>query len=118
MPTPSAYRVLAGRMAEWEGAFREYAERLCRDPLVLEAYLVGSRARGDHLPYSDYDVAVVVPAGADKLEAAERLRALRRRPFPLDLVVLDEEEARSPLFRRMLEEGRPLCRRGRPGGRA
>ena len=113
MPTPSIYQVLARRMAEWEEAFRGYVERLCRDPLVLEAYLVGSRARGDNLPYSDYDVAVIVPPGTDKLEAAERLRLLKRRPFPLDLIVIDREEAREPLYRRMLEEGKPLCKRRR-----
>ncbi len=102
---------MARRLSErWE-AFREYVERLCREEVVLEAYLVGSRARGDHLPYSDYDVVIVVPRGIDKLEAAERLRKLRRRSFPLDLIVLHRDETRDPLFEEMLREGKKLCRK-------
>lgn len=111
MPTPSLYRVLAERMKGWEEAFREYVERLCRDPAVLEAYLVGSRARGDNLPYSDYDVVVIVPPDRDRLEEAVRLRRLRRRGFPLDLLVLHPDEARDPVYREMLRVAKPLCRK-------
>ena len=82
--------------------------------MVLEAYLIGSRARGDHLPYSDYDVVVVVPPGIDKLEAAERLRKLRRRPFPLDLIVLHSDEARDPLSAEILREEKSYARSNRP----
>ena len=110
LPTPSLYRVMARRLSEWEEAFREYVERLCREEIVLEAYLVGSRARGDYLPYSDYDVVVVVPPGIDKLEAAEKLRKLRKRSFPLDLIVLHRDEAQDPLFAEMLREGKKLCK--------
>ena len=102
---------MARRLSEWEKAFREYVERLCREEMVLEAYLVGSRARGNHLPYSDYDVVVVVPPGIDKLEAAERLRKLRRRPFPLDLIVLHSDEARDPLSAEILREEKKLCKK-------
>ncbi len=111
LSTPSLYRVMARRLSEWEEAFREYVERLCQEDMVLEAYLVGSRARGDHLPYSDYDVVVVVPPGIDKLEASERLRKLRKRSFPLDLIVLHSDETRDPLFAEMLREGKVLCRK-------
>jgi len=105
------YRVMTRRLSEWEEAFREYVERLCREEIVLEAYLVGSRARGDNLPYSDYDVVVVVPPSIDKLEAAERLRKLRKRSFPLDLIVLHGDEAEDPLFEEMLREGKRLCKK-------
>jgi len=102
-------RALARRLQGWEEAFRLFAERLCRHPLVAEAYLVGSRARGGWLPYSDYDVLVVVEDGVDPLEAAEELRRLRGEGFPLDLLVVERSRLRDPLIARMLEGARKLC---------
>ncbi len=100
------------RLRSWERNFHDYVEKLCRDPNVLEAYLVGSRARGNHLPYSDYDVAVVVRNGLDKLTEAERLRRLREKPFPLDLIFVWESELGDPIYAKMLENAKPLCRGG------
>ena len=105
----SFYRRMAGRPRECEEAFREYVEKLCRHPLVLEAYLVGSRARGDHLPYSDYDIVVVIPDGVDKVEAAVVLRMLRERSFPLDLIPLYPGEKSDPLYVEMLRDAKRLC---------
>ncbi|GAB6148251.1 nucleotidyltransferase domain-containing protein [Stetteria hydrogenophila] len=108
MRTPNL-RVYAERMKAWEGAFREFVEVLCRNGNVLEVYLSGSRARGNSLPYSDYDVVVIVREARDPVEEAVRLRRLRRRSFPLDLLVLTPSEARDPLYRGMLEGAVRLC---------
>ena len=120
MRTPSIYRVLAERLKRWEGSFRNYVRRLCREDIVIEVYLVGSRARGNSLPYSDYDVVAIVPDNVDKLDAVVELRKLRSEPFPLDLVVLNLSDTRDPIFKRMLEEGVKLCSKSHlvPQGRA
>ncbi len=102
---------MAWRPVKWEEAFRRYVEKLCKHPLVLEAYLVGSRARGDNLSYSDYDVAVIIPEDVDKLDAAVVLRRLRDEPFPLDIIPLYPEDKNDPLYRKMLEEAKKLCQR-------
>jgi predicted nucleotidyltransferase len=112
MQTPNIYRVLAERLKRWESSFRDYIRKLCKEDIVIEAYLVGSRARGDNLPYSDYDVVVIVPDGIDKLDAVVKLRRLRNEPFPLDLIVLNLSDVRDPIFKRMLEEGVRLCNKG------
>ena len=109
MQTPNLYQVLARRLKQWEEAFNDFVKALCRDPNVLKAYLVGSRARGEALPYSDYDVVVVVPDGLDKLEEAVRLRRLRERPFPLDLIVIHVSEENDKLYEKMMEKARRLC---------
>ncbi len=70
--------------------------------------LFGSRARGDSLPYSDYDVAVVLDHVEDRLRVAEELAKLKPSKLPLDLVVLEAGDLRDPLVARMLEECRVL----------
>jgi HEPN domain-containing protein/predicted nucleotidyltransferase len=111
-PRTSSYHVFASRLSSWERGFKAYVERLCGDPSVLEAYLVGSRARGDNLPGSDYDVLVAVRDGTDKLEAAFRLRRLRGEDiFPLDLIVVWESELNDPVYAEMLRGARSLCSR-------
>ena len=45
MPTPNL-KPYRERMAEWDAAFRSYVSELCSHPLVVNAYLVGSRSRG------------------------------------------------------------------------
>ena len=109
MQTHSLYRVLAKRIREWNDGFREFVERLCREEIVIEAYLVGSRARGDNLPYSDYDVLVVVPDDLDKIEAAIKLRRLRRKSFPLDLIVLWASETADKVYAEMMRGAKKLC---------
>ncbi len=109
---PNVYRILAERFRSWNRAFEEFVERLCREEIVLEAYLVGSRARGDNLPYSDYDVVVVIPPTLDKLDVIVKLRLLRTGSFPLDLIALYPDELEDPLYREMLRYAKRICIRG------
>jgi len=55
-------------------------------------YLFGSRARGDARPDSDFDLAVVVPDGSQRLRIAmksyESLAAVHDRTVGVDVVVL------------------------------
>lgn len=50
---------------------------MCSSGLVEEAYLVGSRARGDWTSSRGFDVAVVVGDDADPVDVATRVRLLR-----------------------------------------
>jgi predicted nucleotidyltransferase len=66
--------------------------------------LFGSSARGDHLPYNDYDVALVLRDEdyADKVGVAEEARTLRPPGLSLDPVVLCVSELGDPLVKQML----------------
>jgi len=50
---------------ETEGAVRKFIARIPVDLPVERVLLYGSRARGDHGPDSDADVAVILRQGAD-----------------------------------------------------
>ncbi|MEM1632237.1 MAG: nucleotidyltransferase domain-containing protein [Thermofilum sp.] len=98
----------AKRVAEWQEAFEQYVEEARRSGLVKELYLISSRARGEHLPSSDFDLLAVVSRGADPLEVAEKLRLLKKRSLPLDIVVLTEEELEDPIYSEMLRGRKKL----------
>jgi len=59
-----------------------------RFPEIAEAYLFGSRARGDHKPRSDIDLAVKAPALAPETLAAlaDYLNEETLLPYFIDLV--------------------------------
>ena len=111
METPRIYEIYAEKLKTYEEAFREFVEVLCKSDKVVEAFLVGSRARGDNLPYSDYDIVVVVPNNTDKLLVAEELRRLRRKSFPLDLIPIYKDELDDPIYSEMLRHAKKLCNR-------
>lgn len=88
---------------------------LARRPEVLEAYLFGSRGRGDASPDSDVDVAVFVdraalpeaPFGYVAELTTELIRALGRND--VDVVLLND--ASPLLYHRVLRDGRRLLSR-------
>ncbi len=59
---------------------RTVAQAVAEIQGVERVLLFGSRARGDHLPHSDIDLLVVVPADRKRPEAIEDVadRAVRR----------------------------------------
>ena len=117
MVIPKVYKVYRRRIAEHDIAFKEFVEVLCRNEIVLEVYLVGSRARGDYLPYSDYDIVVVIPDNKDKLTVIEQLRRLRKKSFPLDLIALHSSELNDPIYSEMLKYAKKLCSKRKTNGR-
>ena len=56
---------MTGIDPETENAVSRFIARIPGDVRVDQAILYGSRARGDHGPGSDADVALIVPHGAD-----------------------------------------------------
>jgi predicted nucleotidyltransferase len=103
------YRLMRDRVSRMEEDFRVFVEELCRSGLAKEVYLVGSRARGDSMPYSDYDIVLVIGGEIDPLDVVEKVRLTRRARVPLDVVVLREDELRDPVYGEMLKYKRKLC---------
>ncbi len=93
----------ARKMKKEGELLREYAGRISSRHLRSAVVLFGSRARGDYLPYSDYDVAVILEDVGDKLAAIEEFRRLKPRGLPLDLLVIRVDELSDPLVSKMLE---------------
>ncbi len=97
---------MARRLAELnrglDGLLHSYVEALKRVYPASAVLLFGSRARGDHLPYSDYDVALVLPSVGDPLAEAVRARSLKPPRLPADVLVLALDQLRDPLVERML----------------
>jgi predicted nucleotidyltransferase len=103
------YELMRDRVSRVEEDFRVFVEELCRSGLAKEVYLVGSRARGDSMPYSDYDIVLIVGSEVDPLHVVEKVRLTRRARVPLDVVVLREDELGDPLYGEMLKYKRRLC---------
>ncbi len=97
------------RVSEYEKRFREFIDVLCRSGLAEEMYLVGSRARGDNMPSSDFDIALVIDDDRDPVEVAVKARLLRRESFPLDIVVLRRSEVSDRIYSEMLKHSKKLC---------
>ncbi len=70
--------------------------------------LFGSRSAESHLPYSDYDVMVILEEVSDKLATIEELRRMKPRGLPLDLLVFQMDELSDPLVSNMLEKCKVL----------
>lgn len=96
-------RSRAELLRQQDQLLEEFVKRVVERLSPCAVLLFGSRARGDHMPYSDFDVAVIVGSAGDKLPLLEELRALKPRGFSLDLVILELEELNDPLVRAMLK---------------
>ena len=79
-----------------------FVEELASRYGEVAVVLFGSRARGSALPYSDYDVAVVLRSADDKVELVEEVYKLKPPELPADIVVLELEELSDPIVERML----------------
>jgi predicted nucleotidyltransferase len=101
--------VMGKRVSEYEKRFREFIDELCRSGLAEEVYFVGSRARGDNIPSSDFDVVLVIDDDRDPVEVTIKARLLRREAFPLDIVVLRRSEVGDRIYSEMLKHSKKLC---------
>lgn len=91
-------------------AIAQIVERLARRAEVRRAILFGSRARGDHQPRSDIDLAVDAPeASPHQWQAIEEIVDEAETLLPIDLVRLDT--APPELRERIVAEGRTLLER-------
>jgi predicted nucleotidyltransferase len=76
------YSRLAERVRRYSDLFEEFIKDLCSSGLVEEVYLVGSRARGDYVESSDFDVVVIIKDYEDPLDIAMRVRLLKSQVYP------------------------------------
>lgn len=82
---------------------REYVERVSRNVRLYAAILFDSRARGDHGPWSDYDILLIGDFNEDCMERLKKLIDLADNiKIPIELHPYRLEEAI-----RMLEKGNP-----------
>jgi len=100
---------MAKVIREQDKLLRVFIERVKAAHPEARVYLIGSRARGDNLPYSDYDVLIILPKVDDRIETITRLRRLKPLGLNLDLLVLEESETRDPLVKKMLEGAKRLA---------
>ena len=94
----------------------ELARRLALHPAVERVWLFGSRARGDHFPRSDIDLAIEAP-GIDRGEWAALHLDLEEEADTLlliDCVLIDDLP--ESFRRRVHREGKLLYERGNPAG--
>ena len=96
------------RVREEEALLKKYVRRITATFPKCAVLLFGSRAKGEHLPYSDYDLTVVLNEVKDKVSLIEILRRLKPRGLPLDLIVIEKEELSDPLIKKMLEGSKTL----------
>jgi predicted nucleotidyltransferase len=90
-----------------------FIDRLKALPFVEAIYLYGSRARGDHSPRSDIDLAILCPYASHKdwlkvLEIVEESDTL----LEIDCIRLDELKDGDRLRERILRQGRKLHQKG------
>ncbi len=96
------------KVRESNRLFQEYVNK------IKEAYprstiiLYGSRARGDYLPYSDYDLAIILESVEDKFRVIEEIRSLKPLGLDLDLIILSPRDLEDPIIKNMLRHSKML----------
>src|ERR1700761_4976104 len=106
--------------SETRGALRSFLARLPKELRVEHALLYGSRARGNHRPDSDADLALILTAQADDWELLWNLSGLAYDVYVetgvmIQPVLLSSEDWAHPdgfirpsLLRNITREGIPL----------
>jgi predicted nucleotidyltransferase len=90
-----------------------FIDRLKVLPFVEAIYIYGSRARGDHSPRSDIDLALLCPSASRKdwlkvLEIIEESDTL----LQIDCIRLDEVKDGDSLKEKILRQGKSLYQKG------
>ena len=96
-------KYLARKRRESDKLLREYIERLKQVIPNSVILLFGSRAKGEHLPYSDYDIAVILEKVDNKISTIEELRKLKPRGLNLDLTIILTSELKDKIVQEMLK---------------
>jgi len=98
---------LRERLRKLDRIFEEYISLLSRTYPESTILLFGSRARGNNLPYSDYDLMIIIKLRDSRDKLAEAIKAYNLKPtqLPIDLLVVDVEELDDPIVAKMLERG-------------
>lgn len=65
---------------------------------------------GQELPYSDYDLAIILKDVEDTLSIIESIRMLKPKCLGADIVVLSIKDIRDPIVVKMLDKSKVLYR--------
>ena len=79
---------------------RELAERYRG-----EAYIFGSRLKGEALPSSDIDILIVVPNNVDRLKVLHEARRLAPNTL-IEIHILNEDDAK--IFMKLVKDLKPI----------
>jgi len=93
-------KILSEGISKGDELLRGFVSSEYQDSTIV---LFGSRARGDYMPYSDYDVAVVFRKVPGERELMLRIRGLKPGGLSLDLLVLSVDDLSDPVIRDMLK---------------
>jgi len=96
-------KILSESISKGGELLRGFVSRVSSEYPGSTIVLFGSRARGDYMPYSDYDVAVVFRKVTDERELMLRIRGLKPGGLSLDLLVLSVDDLSDPVIREMLK---------------
>jgi len=69
-------------------------------------YLIGSRARGDAQPYSDYDL-IIFHKNNEK-EIVEVISKIRPKGLPIDIIYLPEKAINDKIVQKMLKDAKKI----------
>jgi hypothetical protein len=94
---------LGESISKGDELLRGFASRVSSEYPSSTIVLFGSRARGNYMPYSDYDAAVVFRKVPDERELMLRIRGLKPDGLSLDLLVLSVDDLSDPVIREMLK---------------
>lgn len=98
------FKFLRENVATYEKQFQSYIKDLVRELRgKCSIVLFGSRARGDNVESSDFDLAIIIKDDMNALEFLEKAAKLNKTGVPVDLVVLKEEDLEKGTIRKMLE---------------
>ena len=101
----SYLRKLRERNRGLEQLLYEYVNALAKLYPNSTILIFGSRARGEYLPYSDYDVMIIVKDLNNKVEETINAYKVKPHKLPVDLVLIDMSELEDPVIQKMLKQG-------------
>ena len=96
------------KLEKSDETFKKYVESIKEKYPETTIVLIGSRAKGNHLPYSDYDLAVIFRKVKDKIRKTFELRKMKPKGISLDIIVLEEEELKDKTILEMIKQGKIL----------
>ncbi len=101
-------RYLAENLRRSNELLKQFVERIIYKHPKSTVLLIGSRARDDHLPHSDYDVLIIIREVNDKIKLVEELRKLKPLGLNLDLMVITLDELEDPITKQMISKCKVL----------
>jgi len=96
---------LRERLTKLDELFHKYVKALSNLYPYSTIILFGSRARGECLPYSDYDIMIIIKDINDKIERVVNAYKIKPPELAVDLVLISEKELEDPIIEKMLREG-------------